>query len=774
MEKTLKTNVADRLQKKETPSSNGKSHLSDDNPKISPVDQIYTNLANVFGNSNPRQLFSLVWPGTILNYDSYVEPGHTSKQEVTPWVMINQSNLFDQYYPIATITQPDGTRVSDRYKQAVESYGPKPNETLITLQRVIRDRLDQVVDFVQDGVTIKMTLLEKFSLLQNEWVKKKQEWGKLKSDKWEYFKTSGGTEWWDEYVRWYEQNAEGYIDGINAAYNRMVADFPMNEFEDALAILDTHDAAALLRAKEDCRNGDIPVPAEIGTSFYPTLAIPSDWGMAIKPSTVFTDLLAAPDAQQNYMNLCIEQLRQQIFAWNAVLAQIPPNSSKDIKQALDDFNKASQEYFDASNKLIDTYTDNTVLAVKSYLDYKQGTEEEKVNGSNSMIDKLNLQNGEKDNNVPDYAKFKEIADKIGDAQKKLNADTGSMVSSGQRVGQAATAFLNTKAGEGLRQMIEPILEKLQSQIDILVTQIGNFSASASRAIQLNGDGIKPLKGYEENQDPLFVSEADTYLNQRWAQMTIQVKTAAMSTSSSTNTSFEQSNWGVDFFFGSAGGESTKASEEFASEYLSANSDIQIGFLATKVLIERPWMHPEIFNFTSSFFKAVDSQITTPSTPFTSDQLMDVNLGGSVNREAAGYNCNALNQGVFPCYPVAVLLAKDITIKIKLDANKTSAIQSHSEQNESNGGGFLCFSVSKTQSSSADSKSASSYSMGGDFVFRIPAPQIIGVWNQILPPDKSEFLNSDDLIRILQFKSDKSKIESALKLQPYTEEKPARE
>ncbi len=742
---------------------------------ISPVDQIYKNLVSVFGNSNPRQLFSLVWPGTVLDHESYIEPYHTSKQDLTPWVMINQSTLFDQYYPVATITQPDGTRVSDRYKQALESYGPLPNETLIELQRVIRERLDQMVEFTENGVTTKVTLLEKFSLLQNAWVASKQAWGKLKSDTYERFKTQGGTEWWDEYVRWYEQNAEGYIDGINAAYNRMVADFPMNEFEDALAILDTHDAAALLRAKQDCRNGSVPVPPDLGQSYYPTLAIPGNWGKALKPSTVFTDLLAAPDAQQRYLNLCIEQLRQQIFSWNAVLAQIPQKSRDDMQGALDDFNAASNDYFTQTNNLINTYTDNTVLAVKSYIDYQQGSETDKLDGANDMIDKLNLQSKSPVGTgaIPNWAAMKQIADDIGEAQKKLVAQTGSMVSSGQQLGEKATAFLNTKAGEGLREIIEPVLTKLQSQIDILIRQIADFAASTGRAVQLNGDGLPKLKGGVPD-DAQFASVADAFMNQRWSQITMQVKTDDMATSSSTNTSFSQTNWGVDFFFGSAGGESREASEQFATDFMENNSEIQIGFLATKVLIERPWMHPEIFNMTQKFFKAVDTTITTPQgDPVTNDKLMATELGGSVTKAQAATNCNVLNNSILPCFPVAVLLAKDITIKMKMNAAQTEALQAHSEKNESNGGGFLCFSVSRNQASSSDSQSASSYAMGGDYVFRIPAPQIIGVWNQIFPPDQSDYLNSDDLKRVLQFKTHQSAIKNALNAQYYTEEKPTR-
>ena len=197
-------------------------------------------------------------------------------------------------------------------------------------------------------------------------------------------------------------------------------------------------------------------------------------------------------------------------------------------------------------------------------------------------------------------------------------------------------------------------------------------------------------------------------------------------------------------------------------------------LATKVLIERPWMHPEIFSMTKKFFKAIDMDITTPAgDPIVNKELMSGDLGGSVTTSVADANCTRLNNGILPGYPVALLLVKDVTIKMKLKANKTKAMQAHSESNESSGGGFLCFSVSKNQSSSSDSKAASSYAMGGDYVFRIPAPQIVGVWNQILPPDKSTYLNSDDIKRILKFKAATGAVKNALNSKPHSEDPPTR-
>lgn len=733
----------------------------------SPVDIMYEAFAKVFGNSNPMQLFSLVWPGTILDAEPYQIPkGHTGPIPAT--VQIAQSVLFDQYYPVAPITQPDGTRVSDRYEQALQAYGPIPNERLLDLQRVIRQRLDQKTTIDINGVNTTVTLLEKFSILQERWIQKKQEWSTLKSEMFYKFKTTGGADWWEEFIYWYENNAEGHVDAINAAYNRMIADFPLNEFEDALAILDTHDAAALLRAKQAMRNSTIPIPPEVGDSFHATQAVPSNWGNVLKPSTVFTDLLASPEAQQRYLDLCIEQLNLQIFAWNAVMAQIPLVSKEEMNAALDQFRSASTKYYDATSELIKTYTDNTVLAVKTYIQYKQGSDEEKKEGSNILAEKLAQENGTESKPVTDWAK---VAEDVGNAQKKLVDDTGSMVKSGQRLAEAASSFLNTKAGEGLRELIVPVLSKLQTQLDTVVRQIQNFDSSAGRAVVLTHDGEKPLAGGVPD-NPEFSSVADAADNKRWTEVTFTIKKSDMSTASETSTAFSQTNWNVDLFFGSAGGQDRSASEKFASEFMGADSEIQIGMLATKVLIERPWMHPEIFGRTKGYFKAVDT-IVTNGEAITKGELLSKALGGNTSQSDADKNCVNLNKGAFPAYPVALLLVKDVTIKLKFNVNKTQALQEHSERNVSNGGGFLCFSVSKTESTTNDKKSTNSYAMAGDYVFRIPAPQIIGVWNQILPQDQSTFLDSATLERILKFQVSTPVLRGIAGIQPHVETKPER-
>jgi len=707
---------------------------------LSPVDTLYNAFVAVFGNTNPSQVFSLVWPGTILDPSSFADPD--SSGPVPVLTSIAQSLLFDQYYPVATVTQPDGTRVSDRYAQAIERYGPVPNAALLQLQTTLRDRLNQTTQMSIDGKMVTMTLIDQFNYLDGIWTSKRQAWADLQAQQLATLQASGNPNWWEAYVVWYGITAQPQIDAINAAYDRLVAEFPLNAFQDAIAILSTQEAAALLRARNDLTNATVPIPPQIGDQYVVSQAVPADWGAELVSSTTFIDLLAAPDAQQASLDQAIAVLQQQIFGWNAVLAQIPAGSRAEIQAALDAFNQASTSYTSAINNLLTTYTNNAVTAVKVYSQYKAGTTQGNTDGANNLLTELDKQNGTTSNplSTADYTK---IATELGTAQNNLIGANSSMVSAGVELGRKATALLHSKAGEGLRAIITPVIDRLTAQLTILQQQVANVQSSSIKTLQLAGVGPAGVTGVAV-PDPSMPSTADSLLDQRWESVVIDIDSTSMQTASTTSTAFSQFDWSVDLFFGSAGGESTSMSSAFASQYMDASSSIKIGMLATKVLIERPWMHPELFNLSSSYYRVSTSPLTTPApgtSGWTRDILVATALGGGATPGAAAAATEAINEGPFPAYPVALLLVKDVTIKMKMIASQTDALDQQSQQNSQEGGGFLCFSISSTQSSSSSTKSAGSYAMGGTYVFRIAAPQVAGAWLQITPPDLSAPLDS---------------------------------
>lgn len=711
---------------------------SDQDPILSPTDQIYHEFVKTFGNTNQDQVFAMIWPGTVLDPNQYEYYGPENPDSIL--TSIAQSLLFDQHYPVGTITQTDGTRVSDRYAQAIQRYGPIPNASLAKLQETLRDRLSQVTQMSIDGKMVPMTLLDQFNYLHSIWTSRRQEWADEQVAEMRALQAGGSDNWFSSYVIWYGINAQSHIDAINAAYDRLVAEFPLNSFQDALAVLSTQEAAALLRARNDLTNATIPVPASIGNDYVVSQAIPDDWGSILKSSMTFVDLLASPQAQQAALDTAITVLQQQVYAWQAVLAQIPAGSAADIAAALAAFEAAGTIYSDSVTNTLSTYTKNAVTAVQIYMNSEQ--DETTLGQINEAKQEMDDASSSEPSNLNQEEVDKIIAD-IGQGQQDLITANASMVNAGYDLASKATAYLNSKNGAGLKSLLQPIVDQLSSQLQVVVQKSADLASSAARAQQLAAASA-PAFAQGPVIDPVMPSSTSSEINQRWAEVTLSVDTAQMTTASTASTSYEQMNWSVDLFFGSAGGTSSEAATSFATDYMASGSSIEIGMLATKVLIQRPWMHPELFNLSSNYFRVSETPLTTPTPPdggWTRDLLVPEAIGGGSPSGAAGMAGRALNEGPFPAYPVALLLVKDVTIKFKYDSTKTNAFEKTASANSTQGGGFLCFSVSQQQSSSSDEKSAGSYSQAGTYAFKIAAPQVVGAWLQITPPDLSVPLDS---------------------------------
>lgn len=725
--------------------------LKDAPPAMSPTDMLYQAFSNLYGNKNPRQLFSLVWPGTVLEPQSFTSDGSTPGSILSS---VAQSKLFDQHYPIATITQPDGTKVSDRYQQAINQYGPIPNKLLAQLQALMQERLSKTTQMNIDGQVVTMSVLDQYSYLSGLWNVAKQNWAQLQASKLAELEASGAKDWWSQYVIWYALVAPAQIQTVNAAHDRLLAEFPLTQYQDAIAILSIQEATALLNARNDLTRATVVLPEQLGSNVVLSSAFPGNWGDTLTPSTTFIDLLSSPDAQQAALNNTISFLQQQIYAWNAVLAQIPAGSAADIQNALDGFNTASSAYNDTITKLLISFTNNAVLAVQIYAEVKGGDDDEKTKGVNETLDGLNKQNPPKEPKTTSLTKeqIKEIATQVGAAQNSLIGANASMVSAGTDLARKATQLLQTQAGAPLKSMIMPIIDQLNSQLQQVQAQSAAMLASCVKAVMLMGKGNKTAPADFNNPEdcsrsPEMPEASAGPQNLNWQYVTIDLDTKSMNQSSQTSTFFSQMNWSVDLFFGSAGGQSTEQSSEFASKYLGTEGKVKIGMLATKVLIQRDWMHPEIFNMSKNYFRINENPVTTPDSTasgfkeWSRGQLLASELGGDVNTSQATNATIAINKGPFPAYPVALLLAKDITISIQCNVNETTALSKQSQSNSTQGGGFLCFSVSKTQSSSSNINQAGSYAMAGNYTFRIAAPQVIGAWLQISPNDDSSKLDT---------------------------------
>jgi hypothetical protein len=715
---------------------------------------IYDAFKEAFGGNNDRQLLSLCWPGTILDYDRMAwEKEDEIAGNMPEASLIRSSLILDQYVPPAPLTQPDGTRVSDRYSQVLSQYGPRPNQSLMQLQEVIRERLGHEVVRDVYGEPTTMSLGGWFDYLYSQWTGAKRAWGDVQQEMQDQFRARYEDDpnpdvWWDAYLKWYGTSADSYVQDINSKWAQLVAEFPLTQWEDAITVLDTRDNVGILDARQVLANATRPVPPEEGVDYVPTQGVPYDWPLELKPVTKFLDRLADPEAQQQLYETALTQLEQEIFNWTAIMPQIEDDQIKASLRALSD---KRAEFTSAQADLNKQYTANTVEAVRIYCDIQKarGKKVSDITGKETDLVKARVNDvasGLHDDNeqpwheITDWDEIKAIAERIGEGQNTLWDKQQAMQDAGFELADAAALYLADKAHQSQHPWLHAYVEQLRSKLDAVRRQLDNHASSANvwaKYVHTTDGSLTP------NESPDFAKSAypsplDLPADERWTEITMTLSQASIRAESKMNTWFSRSNWGVNFFFFSAGGSYEHSGATFANDFLEENSQVQIGCLATKVLIQRPWMRPDIFNYSSNMFR-VTSQGYGPGTEMTPAHVTGADGANWIGRLRTEFE--------LPCYPVAAILVKDVTIRMQIKKDRMSDMRKHAKMAGSSGGGFMCFSVSHTYQSESQSQSSSSYNMAGQFVARAAAPQIIGYVLQFMPPDNSVVLKAAEASQI---------------------------
>jgi hypothetical protein len=119
--------------------------------------------------------------------------------------------------------------------------------------------------------------------------------------------------------------------------------------------------------------------------------------------------------------------------------------------------------------------------------------------------------------------------------------------------------------------------------------------------------------------------------------------------------------------------------------------------------------------------------------------------------------DTMNQAILPCFPVAFVVAKDVSIRFQTTSSSLAAVQSVVDQRSAVGGGFLCFSASSSSASHNNSSSLSSKTQELVITINMPGPQILGWFLETTPVDESKEMTdavetSDIDISVIKFVS----------------------
>ena len=155
--------------------------------------------------------------------------------------------------------------------------------------------------------------------------------------------------------------------------------------------------------------------------------------------------------------------------------------------------------------------------------------------------------------------------------------------------------------------------------------------------------------------------------------------------------------------------------------MNSNCNVTIEMNVAKVGIERDWFNPGVFALTKDMLK-MGSEKISPEKDY--DSMTDSRL-------------NAMQKCVFPSYPVAMLIARDIKISFEFNSNqKVSTYYKDFERHARYGGNFFIFGGSSSNSSFATSRVHSSITDDRTITLKFDSTQLLGYYMEATRPDKS--------------------------------------
>jgi hypothetical protein len=173
----------------------------------------------------------------------------------------------------------------------------------------------------------------------------------------------------------------------------------------------------------------------------------------------------------------------------------------------------------------------------------------------------------------------------------------------------------------------------------------------------------------------------------------------------------------------------------------------------KVGIEREWFNPGVFALTGEMYnvaektkQAIDDERTELTahgiTNKEPEKTIRISHGADLDNQEHMLN---LSHDVFPCYPTAMVIARDVTIKLTTTSNSDYSKLDEATDEVSKSKAFFVYNAgdgSRTHTSNAKCKTKSN---SRAITIRFTTPQVIGFYQQIVPKDVSTPYPKDNAV-----------------------------
>ena len=683
------------------------------------LEKVYAQINSALGGDNPNQFLCLTIPGQALAAKMYIYDEMGVKP---PSIAANESLLVNKMFDPVKVTGADnGRSLPTQYRTALDMLTPKLNKKIAEAKNELRELLmaNFPYDFGDGNGTVRSTLQEVFFRLYDDLVAAKREWAKLQDDNLKRIRLQDKEHPEnvdDDYWTWYETYAESEIETINEKAAKVMSVFSANDMRILEGILDSGSGAELEDARLTLDNTRRLAPN--GGYVYPVSLYPQNWAKDYL-GTSFTpiDLLESPAVLSEKL-LAMNSQRARLAARIAELSALVPDNDvvQAAKTALVDAqaarNSASQELIQAYGDGITTVL-NTVAVIAPAFAAGGGV-------PLSILDKVAEQNG------------------VAKSDTLMGHVTGALVDTTNKqtvYNDAAQAYSNAlfnseevKNNANLANLILPMKSQLEefdmkiSDIKTKLTLAAALSAKADAQGNVSDPNVK-----RDAEGKVISNESDLMPPETpngFTQVIITADSTEMHTATDSGSSAGSSSYGGNFFFCGAKHSADSASSTFETSTQQGAMSIQIGMNVAKVGIERSWFNPGVFAMSEDMFN-----VTTLNFAPTKDY-----------NEMNGQRMLDMANKIFPCFPVAFVIARDVTIKLSTNTSFSSSFSDSVSSHASTGGGFLFFSGSSSSSSAESHSGASVATTDNSVTIKFATPQILGYYLQATPADKSSKLD----------------------------------
>ena len=709
------------------PTTNPEPNPKQDDPNppeiASFADELYAAVNDVIGGDNPQQFFCMGLPGTALEQHQYTYDVEHNELK-PPLVEANESKLVNKLFDACRMTASDnGRQLQTQFKTALDMLTPRLNGVLFKAKTELRQVLmtPYAYDFGDGTPTTGLTLQQVFYRLYGEYVDAKQKWAAMQVAKKAELtqKYGGGTAETNRaiqnaYLDWYETTAEPQILGVEEKLGKVLNVFSPGDMEIITGILDSGTGREIAEARQAMTNVRKLNPD--GGYVYPVTLYPENWFTLLDNSFSPMDLLESPAALSQKLSVLSAQQHSLTTRIKTILSVVPDEQAvKDLKTAAD---AADGKYKEALGKLTSAYSTATLDMVKTLVGMVAATPSlDPKELSRSAVAKLFGIDVEK---VTDFLTV------LGTAAKDCLDAQSKLIAAAQSATAASMVYFEQKNLLQYKTMLLP----LQDQLARVEEEMAELKQKMAVSVNMQPKGT--------DKDPTPVTP--NAIPDGFTQVIITSKLSKANQASSSSSSSSKSSFGVSFFFGGysrSESHSKAASDAMAS---SENISLDIGMAVAKVKIGREWFNPGVFILSSDMYN-VSSSLVSPSQEY--EKFDDRRF-------------NAMNKCVFPCFPTAFVVARDVTIKFSSESSVSSSFAESVEDHSAHGGGFFIFGGSSSSSSSSSRSNSTATSTAKSVTVRFTSPQILGYYLEATPPDRSSPLSAThtgadaDFISIFEF------------------------